>query len=281
MALKTPTALKSSAAFVKAAGAMTMSLSGRLFLASFEGVVLKAYPDPGTGGAPWTIGVGHTAAAGKPVVTKGDVITRDQAFEILGRDLKVFEAYVLKAIKVPMTQTQFDAFVSLCFNIGPMNFVNSSVVRLFNQGKKLDAGAAFLLWNKAAGKVMSGLVRRRAAERTLFETGMYGVTITANDDETVGVVLAKGSAHPDAIRALQQDLIGLGMLAAGGDDGDFGPATDRAVRAFQGVNGLTVDGRAGPATRAAMAAALLKAKKPVAVAMYPLAGQALDVPLAA
>ncbi|MBX9596073.1 MAG: glycoside hydrolase family protein [Roseomonas sp.] len=258
--------------------------AGKQFLAGFEGVVLKAYPDPATGGKPWTIGVGHTAAAGKPVVSKGMTITRDQAFEILARDLATFEAWVIKLIKVPLSQVQFDAMVSLCFNIGPGNFTNSSVVRLFNAGKRLDAAAAFTLWNKADGKVMSGLIRRRAAERVLFETGTYGIAIAANDDVPVtqGVVLARGSAHPEAVRALQADLISLGLLSAKPDpDGDFGPLTDTAVRQFQSTHALTIDGRAGPATRAAMAAALVKAKKPIAVAMYPLPGQALDVPLAA
>lgn len=258
------------------------SEAGKQFLAGFEGVVLKAYPDPGTGGKPWTIGIGHTAAAGAPVVSKGMTITRAQAFEILARDLAVFEAYVIRLIKLPLTQAQFDAMVSLCFNIGPANFTNSSVVRLFNAGKRLDAAAAFKLWNKAAGKVMTGLVRRRAAERTMFETGHYGITIAANDDEAVGVVLVAGSAHPEAVRALQADLMSLGFLPTTPEpDGDFGPATDAAVRRFQQGHALTVDGRAGPATRSAMAAALIKAKRPIAVAMYPLPGQALDVPLAA
>jgi GH24 family phage-related lysozyme (muramidase) len=112
---------------------------GRQFIASFEGCVLKAYPDPATGGAPWTIGVGHTSAAGAPKVIRGMTITHAEAFDILARDLLSFEAWIHKVVKRPLTQARFDACSSLCFNIGPKNFSNSSVVRLINAGKFLES----------------------------------------------------------------------------------------------------------------------------------------------
>lgn len=259
--------------------ALITSEAGRDLIAAFEGIVLKAYPDPGTGGKPWTIGIGHTSSAGAPVVTKGMTITRAQAFEILGRDLEIFEASVRKYVKVPVSQQQFDAMVSLCFNIGGMAFAKSSIVRHINASRYLEAAASFDLWNKAASRVMAGLVRRRAAERTLFEAGTY--IATANDDVAVGVVLRRGSKHPDAIRALQVDLMALGWLPPGSDDGDFGPRTEDAVERLQRERGLTVDGRVGPATRAGIAAALKAIGATVAVGMYPLPGQAIEETFAA
>jgi lysozyme len=151
------------------------SKAGGAFIAAFEGVELKAYPDPGTGGDPWTIGVGHTAAAGPPAVHKGMTITRDEALSILAQDLGKVERTVSKQVPGALAQSEFDALVSLCFNIGDGNFGKSSVVRHLNAGERAQAGDAFLMWNKAAGKVMKGLTRRREAERHLFLTGDYGV----------------------------------------------------------------------------------------------------------
>lgn len=88
---------------------MQTSDNGELFISSFEGVVLRAYPDPATGGAPWTIGIGHTSAAGHPQVAPQMVITRTKAFEILASDLRAFEAWIVKAVKRPLKQAQFDA----------------------------------------------------------------------------------------------------------------------------------------------------------------------------
>jgi len=133
-----------------------------------EGLRLKAYPDPGTGGEPWTIGYGTTTAAGVGRVTKGMVISQVQAESMLVRALETYEAGVLKALKRTPGQHQFDAMVSLAYNIGIGKFASSSVVRFFNAGDVEKAAGAFLMWNKAAGKVLPGLVKRRKAERDLF-----------------------------------------------------------------------------------------------------------------
>lgn len=130
---------------------------------SFESLKLKAYPDPGTGGKPWTIGWGHTKG-----VKPGDQITQVQAETFLAEDLSVFEAAVSTAIKRPMTQNQFDAMVSLAFNIGGSNFASSTLVKKFNAGDASGSADEFLRWNRANGKVMNGLTRRRTAERELF-----------------------------------------------------------------------------------------------------------------
>lgn len=142
---------------------MQISNKGRDFIKGFEKLELKAYPDPGTGGKPWTIGWGHTKG-----VKPGDQITQAQAEAFLREDLAVFEAAVNSAIKRPMTQSQFDAMVSLAFNIGGANFASSTLVKKFNAGDVQGAAAQFPRWKNANGKEMKGLVRRRAAERELF-----------------------------------------------------------------------------------------------------------------
>jgi len=144
--------------------------AGLALIMEFEGLRLDAYPDPATNGEPWTIGYGHTAAAGEPKPVRGMRITAAEAVKILQRDLGIYERAVMACLDRRPNQNQFDAMVSLCFNIGPGNFKTSSVVRYFNAGDDARAAERFLAWNKAAGKVMKGLTRRREAERRLFDT---------------------------------------------------------------------------------------------------------------
>jgi len=110
-----------------------------------EGCELDAYQDSV---GVWTIGVGHTAAAGDPKPVPGMTITEDEASEILDRDLDQYEDCVNECIDLPMTQFQFDAFVSICFNIGTGGFSGSTFVKKFNAGDIEGAGDAILMWNK-------------------------------------------------------------------------------------------------------------------------------------
>ncbi|HEJ9146323.1 TPA: lysozyme [Serratia marcescens] len=142
---------------------MKTSNNGRNFIKGFEQLRLKAYPDPGTGGKPWTIGWGHTKG-----VKQGDRITQEQAEAFFSEDLAVFELTVNGAIKRPMTQNQFDAMVSLAFNIGGPAFAGSTLVKKFNAGDSHGSADEFPKWRNSAGKVMPGLVKRRAAEREMF-----------------------------------------------------------------------------------------------------------------
>ncbi len=142
---------------------MKISQKGTDLIKQFEGVSLKAYPDPGTGGEPWTIGYGHTGG-----VKKGDVITQAQAEEFLRNDLIKFETGVSNALTVETTQNQFDAMVSLAYNIGLGNFTKSTLLRKHNANCWQCAAAQFGVWRNAGGKVMNGLIRRRAAERELY-----------------------------------------------------------------------------------------------------------------
>jgi len=142
------------------------SKAGADSIKSREGLRLKAYPDPATGGEPWTIGVGHTG----PDVYPGMVISADQADDMLRRDLEKFERGIERLVTVPLTQNQFDALVSLTFNIGLGNFGGSTLLRKLNARDYNGAADEILRWNRAAGKVMPGLTRRREAERNQFLT---------------------------------------------------------------------------------------------------------------
>ena len=146
---------------------MKINAAGLDLIKRWEGLRLTAYQDSV---GIWTIGYGHTAEAGPPAPKAGMKITEKEATDILARDLGQYERAVTKAISVAPTSNQFAAMVSLCYNIGPANFAKSSVVRLLNVGQPREAADAFLLWNKAGGKVLKGLTARREDEKKLFLT---------------------------------------------------------------------------------------------------------------
>lgn len=149
---------------------MKISTNGIQVLHSFEGCRLKAYPDPATGCAPWTIGFGDTG----PDVVPGLVITQCEAdTRFANRLAREFEPGLNVLLQLKPTQGQFDAMVCLAYNIGLPNFKASTLLRKFNLGDAPGADAQFPAWNRAAGRVMLGLRRRRAAEQALFR-GMSG-----------------------------------------------------------------------------------------------------------
>ncbi|MDU4063032.1 MAG: lysozyme [Acinetobacter baumannii] len=130
---------------------MTTSDVGVDLIISFEGTRFKAYDD---GVGVWTIGTGTTVYPNGVKVKQGDTCK--------------FEKTVNESVTVPLTQNQFDALVSLTYNIGSGAFNNSTLLKKLNKGDYQGAADQFLVWNKAGGKVMKGLVRRREAERALF-----------------------------------------------------------------------------------------------------------------
>jgi lysozyme len=144
---------------------MKTSKAGIDLIKKWEGVKLTAYKCPA---GIWTIGYGHTSAAGSPKVVAGMTITAKAAEEILVRDLLKYELGVKSALTRAPNQNQFDALVSLCYNIGPGAFKKSSVAKRFNEGNIAAAAEALRMWNKAGGKVLQGLVNRREDERKLF-----------------------------------------------------------------------------------------------------------------
>ncbi|MFN3074878.1 lysozyme [Acinetobacter sp. TY2] len=149
--------------------AMQVSATGINLICGFEGLKLKAYDD---GVGVWTIGFGTTIYPNGIKVKKGDACTEAQAKAYMAHDLKKFESAVNSAVIVPINQNQFDALVSLAYNIGTGAFKESTLVKKLNAGDIRGAAAQFDVWNKAGGKVMQGLVNRRALERKLFEKAL-------------------------------------------------------------------------------------------------------------
>jgi len=138
--------------------------AGIALIKSFESCRLTAYPDPGTGGDPWTIGWGHTGSD----VRRGVTITQDRADALLAADLAKFEAAVNSMCSLPLTSNQFSALVSFAYNAGPDALRKSTLMRLVNSGDFHGAAQQFGLWTHSGSVVMPGLVRRRAAEAALF-----------------------------------------------------------------------------------------------------------------
>jgi|GEM_PF-1282488 len=133
---------------------------GLALIKKFEGFRSKAYLCPAR---VWTIGYGSTHG-----VRPGQTISEAAASERLRREVQIYERAVLNLLTAEPTQNQFDAMVSLCYNIGGGAIARSSVRRFHNQRRFQEAGNAFLLWNKGGGQVLPGLVRRRREERALY-----------------------------------------------------------------------------------------------------------------
>jgi lysozyme len=148
---------------------MTLSTDGLALIKKWEGCKLQSYKDSA---GIWTIGYGITTAAGQGVIGPGMQITQRQADDMLLAALFKYEKTVRECLARTPTQAQFDAMVSICYNIGQGAFSKSSVVKQFNMGNLAAAADAFLFWNKATvnGKkiVIQGLVNRRNDERRHF-----------------------------------------------------------------------------------------------------------------
>ena len=207
-----------------------------------------------------TIGWGHaivdprtgrqlTGAAGKArareLYPRG--ITIEEAEMLLRADLEPRAAAVEAAVCVPLSDAQFGALVSLTFNIGigstsrGSGFLGSTLLRRLNAGQYDAVPAEFMKWNKVHGTPSKGLTNRRRAEVALWSGGAAMVEFPP---------VSGGDAGVD-IRALQAALNAhLGSVLP--VDGQLGPRTAAAIRAFQTASGLTADGIAGPKTRAAL-----------------------------
>jgi lysozyme len=139
------------------------SANGLVLTKQFEGLILTAYQDSV---GVWTIGYGHTGTDVQPGLT----ITEEQATILLAADVAWAVTCVNKSVKSAINQNQFDALVDFTFNLGCANLGQSTLLRLVNAANFAAAAKEFLRWNKAGGKVLNGLTRRRQAETDLFNT---------------------------------------------------------------------------------------------------------------
>jgi lysozyme len=230
---------------------MTRSLSaaGLEQLILEEGEVLRAYQDVK---GVWTIGVGLTAASGVIKPVKGMVISRQESRALLARAIdRNYAPAVAKAMPLA-SQTEFDGALSFHFNTGAI--ATARWVQAWLRGDKVGVRSGLAAWRKSGGKVVPGLITRRAREADLILFGRYDPRVTAKPDVIAAespTVLRLGMVDDDDVRDLQAGLKRLGFYK-GAVDGDFGPKTEAAVIDFQRVKGLTVDGLAGKATRAAI-----------------------------
>lgn len=142
-----------------------ISKKGIQLISNFEGLRLNAYQDSV---GIWTIGFGTTVFPHGQKVQDGDCCTIQQAQNYMSHDLKRFEVAVFKAVQVPLNQHQFDALVSLTYNIGIGAFQSSTLLKLLNTGNYAAASDQFDVWIKAGGKTVQGLVNRRAIEKACF-----------------------------------------------------------------------------------------------------------------
>ena len=146
--------------FYKVEQTMIISTAGVDLLTHFEGLRLEAYQDSV---GVWTIGYGHSKG-----VTPNMKITESQANNLLRTELIEYQNYINSMVNVSLDQCQFDALVCWVYNLGQTNLSNSTLLTLLNQGVKLQIPKQIRRWNKAGGRVLKGLVRRREAEALMF-----------------------------------------------------------------------------------------------------------------
>jgi GH24 family phage-related lysozyme (muramidase) len=217
---------------------MNISQAGIDLIKKFEGCRLKAYKAVKTE-IYFTIGYGHYGSD----VKEGQVITQAEANRLLETDLRKFVLGVNALLKVPVNQNQFDALVSFAFNCGVGALQKSTLLKYINITDFISASNEFDEWVHAGGKVLNGLVNRRAAEKALFLKAVTQPPKSTSSKDVVpypGHLIKKGSKGKDVERI---------QRAVGADpDGIYGPKTEAAVKAYQKRHGLAVDGIVGPIT---------------------------------
>lgn len=144
---------------------MRVSENGINLIKQFEGCRLTAYQDSV---GVWTIGYGWTQSVDGNPVAKGMVITQQKADDLLKQGVVQYENGVNSLVKVQLNQNQFDALVDFAYNLGVNALKGSTLLKKLNTGDYAGAANEFTKWNKAGGKELAGLTRRREAEKSLF-----------------------------------------------------------------------------------------------------------------
>ncbi len=211
--------------------------AGLHIIKSFEGCRLTAYKCPA---GVWTIGYGHTLG-----VKEGQRITQAQADGLLVEDIRKYEKKVNKYYdRYAWRQNEFDALVSFAFNVGSIDQLSANGTR-----SKKAIGEKIILYNKAGGKELAGLTKRRKEEQKLFLASASGGNTAQNkipaSSDKKRPVLKKGSVGA-AVKELQQRLNGKGYALE--TDGVFGNRTLRCVKEFQAAKKLAADGIVGEKT---------------------------------
>ncbi len=145
----------------KRSKSMNISQEGLSLIKKFEGCELEAYK---CAAGVWTKGYGSTKN-----VKEGDTLTQEEADELLLHEMDEYESYIKDNVTSDLDQNQFDALVSWVFNLGPSNLKASTMLKVVNAGDMKEVPAQIKRWNKANGKTLQGLIRRREAEALLFE----------------------------------------------------------------------------------------------------------------
>lgn len=210
---------------------MQISVNGLNLIKRFEGCRLTAYKDPV---GILTIGYGHTKN-----VKVGQKITQAQADEYLRADVSTAEKAV-NALPYNLNPNQFDALVSFTFNCGTGN-----LKKLTDSNKRTLAqiSARIPNYNRAGGKVLPGLTRRRAAEKALFDAPYVGIVVSTptNSEEDYNMKEIKKSSKGKAVKVWQA-VLGIDI------DGSFGPATEKSTKALQKKHKLPETGVVNNAT---------------------------------
>lgn len=197
---------------------MKTSDNGIKLIKRYEGCRLVAYK---CAAGVWTIGYGHTSG-----VKQGQSISQAKAVEYLKSDLAKFEKSVNTVVKVPITQNMFDALISFTYNLGSGALAKSTLLKLINNEEYSKAALEFEKWVKAGDKVLSGLVKRRNAEKKMYLKNMYIVP-----DKKV----SKNSCKLEIIWLQHQ----LGTV----EDGVYGPKTRQALLAYWDSIGWNKEGK--------------------------------------